>query len=125
MKKGAVLLVEDEVMIRMMVAGMLEELGYTVAAEAGTVTAAMEFAQSTNFDFAILDVHLGGKDVAPLADALAEQDRPFIFATGDLKELPVRHRNRPFVEKPFSIENLAQKINDVRAERGGIVQAPT
>ena len=31
---GSVFLVEDEVMIRMMVADMLEELGYRVAAEA-------------------------------------------------------------------------------------------
>jgi len=35
--RGSVFLVEDEVMIRMMVADMLEELGYTVAAEAGEI----------------------------------------------------------------------------------------
>lgn len=118
MKKGSVLLVEDEVLIRMMVADMLKELGYTVAAEAGTVRAAMELAQSANFDFAILDVHLGGTDVTPVADALAKQERPFIFATGgDPRQLPVRHCSRPVVEKPFSIENLAQKINDFRTNR--------
>ena len=38
---GSVFLVEDEVMIRMMVADMLEELGYKVAAEAGDITVAM------------------------------------------------------------------------------------
>ena len=35
----SVFLVEDEVMIRMMVADMLEELGYRVAAEAGETMA--------------------------------------------------------------------------------------
>jgi CheY-like chemotaxis protein len=34
---GSVFLVEDEVMIRMMVADMLEELGYRIAAEAGEI----------------------------------------------------------------------------------------
>ena len=48
-------LVEDEVMIRMMVADMLEELGYKVAAEAGDITEAMRLAQSTDFDLAILE----------------------------------------------------------------------
>ena len=51
---GSVFLVEDEVMIRMMVADMLEELGYKVAAEAGDIVEAMRLAQSTEFDFAIL-----------------------------------------------------------------------
>ena len=39
---GSVFLVEDEVMIRMMVADMLEELGYSVAAEAGEIDEAMQ-----------------------------------------------------------------------------------
>ena len=42
---GSVFLVEDEVMIRMMVADMLEELGYSVAAEAGEINEAMKLAQ--------------------------------------------------------------------------------
>ena len=36
----SVFLVEDEVMIRMMVADMLEELGHSVAAEAGEISPA-------------------------------------------------------------------------------------
>ena len=40
-----VLLVEDEVMIRMMVADMVEELGHAVAAEAGDVGRAAELAE--------------------------------------------------------------------------------
>ena len=38
----SVFLVEDEVMIRMMVADMLEELGYTIAAEAGEIGEALK-----------------------------------------------------------------------------------
>ncbi len=50
---GSVFLVEDEVMIRMMVADMLEDLGYSVAAEAGDITEATRLAGSTEFDVAI------------------------------------------------------------------------
>ena len=38
--KVSVLLVEDETLIRMMIAGMIEELGHTVVAEAGNMTQA-------------------------------------------------------------------------------------
>ena len=51
--RGSVFLVEDEVMIRMMVADMLQELGFTVAAEAGEIGEAIRLAQSAFFDFAI------------------------------------------------------------------------
>ena len=79
---GSVFLVEDEVMIRMMVADMLEELGYKVAAEAGDITEAMRLAQSTEFDLAILDVNVNGKVISPAADVIKSKGRPFIFATG-------------------------------------------
>src|ERR1700722_9977816 len=55
-----VLLVEDEIMIRMMVADMVEELGHVVAAEAGDAGRAAELAQTGLFDLAILDVNLNG-----------------------------------------------------------------
>ena len=42
-----VFLVEDEVMIRMMVSDMLEELGYTIAAEAGEIGEALRLAETT------------------------------------------------------------------------------
>ena len=75
-------LVEDEVMIRMMVADMLEELGYSVAAEAGEIDEAIRLAQSTDFDIAILDVNVNGKVISPVASVIEARNRPFIFATG-------------------------------------------
>src|ERR1700716_1621006 len=80
--RGSVFLVEDEVMIRMMVADMLDELGYSVAAEAGEINEAIELAQSTEFDIAILDVNVNGKMISPVAELIKARNRPFIFATG-------------------------------------------
>jgi CheY-like chemotaxis protein len=48
---GSVFLVEDEVMIRMMVADMLEELGYSISAEAGDINEAIKLAQSAEFGY--------------------------------------------------------------------------
>ena len=79
---GSVFLVEDEVMIRMMVADMLEELGYRVVAEAGEINEAMKLAQSVDFDIAILDVNVNGKVISPVAELIQARNLPFIFATG-------------------------------------------
>jgi len=109
----SVFLVEDEVMIRMMVADMLEELGYTVAAEAGEINEALRLAQSTEFDFAILDVNVNGKVISPVADLIKARNLPFIFATGyGSSGLPEEYRDRPALQKPFQIETLARMIDN-------------
>ena len=108
----SVFLVEDEVMIRMMVADMLEELGYSVVAEAGEIGEALKLAQSAEFDLAILDVNVNGKVISPVADVLAARNRPFIFATGyGSSGLPAEYRSRPALQKPFQIETLARMID--------------
>ena len=109
---GSVFLVEDEVMIRMMVADMLEELGYRVAAEAGEIGEALRLAESADFDFAILDVNVNGKVISPVADLLTARNRPFIFATGyGSSGLPEEYRDRPALQKPFQLETLARMID--------------
>jgi CheY-like chemotaxis protein len=109
---GSVFLVEDEVMIRMMVADMLEELGYSIAAEAGEISEAIRLVQSTEFDFAILDVNVNGKVISPVADLIKARNRPFIFATGyGSSGLPEEYRDRPALQKPFQIETLARMID--------------
>ena len=110
---GSVFLVEDEVMIRMMVADMLEELGYGSAAQAGEISEALRLAQSTDFDFAILDVNVNGKVISPVADLIKARNRPFIFATGyGSSGLPEEYRDRPSLQKPFQIETLARVIEN-------------
>src|SRR3984893_6157050 len=110
--RGSVFLVEDEVMIRMMVADMLEELGFRVAAEAGEINEAIRLAQSTEFDLALLDVHVNGKVISPVAELIKARNRPFIFATGyGSSGLPPEYRDRPALQKPFQIETLAKMID--------------
>ena len=81
-KPAKLLVVEDGEMIRMLIAEMLSDIGYTVAAEAATVDEALEATRKTEFDLAILDADLKGRSVSPVADALAARDTRFVFVTG-------------------------------------------
>ena len=109
---GSVFLVEDEVMIRMMVADMLDELGYSVAAEAGEINEAIKLAQSTEFDIAILDVNVNGKVISPVAELIKARNRPFIFATGyGASGIKAEWSEVPVLQKPFQSSELAAAID--------------
>jgi CheY-like chemotaxis protein len=113
-----VFLVEDEVIIRMMVADMLEELGHAVAAEAGQLNQALELAQSSEFDLTILDVNLNGKVITPVADLIKTRRLPFMFATGyGTAGVPEVFRDRPTLQKPFELNALAAAINSMLPNR--------
>ncbi len=106
-----ILVVEDELMIRMLLEDMLGELGYTVAAEAARIEEALEAAKNADFDIAILDVNLNGKPISPVADALVARGMPFVFATGyGERGLPEPYRDRPTLKKPFQMDGLKQML---------------
>jgi DNA-binding response OmpR family regulator len=110
----SVLVVEDEVMIRMMLTDMLDELGFDIAAETGDVDEAISLAQAVEFDLAILDVNVNGKAISPVADLLEAKQRPFIFVTGYGSDaLPDRHKTRPYLQKPFQIDALASILSGI------------
>ena len=111
-------LVEDEVVIRMMVADMLEELGHAVAAEAAQLNQALELAQSSKFDLAILDVNLNGKVITPVAELIKIRRLPFMFAIGyGTAGVPEVFRGRPTLQKPFELNALAAAINSMLPNR--------
>jgi CheY-like chemotaxis protein len=104
-----ILVVEDELMIRLLLEDMLSELGYTVAAEAARMDEALEATKNADFDLAILDANLNGQPVSPVADALVARGTPFVFATG-YGELPEPYRDRPTLMKPFQMDGLKQML---------------
>jgi DNA-binding response OmpR family regulator len=109
-----VFVVEDEPMIRIMVADMLEELGHRVVAEAGDVEEGAKLARSTDFDLAILDVNVRGKLITPVAELIKARGLPMIFATGYGSEgVPDEIRDLPALAKPFQIEALAKAIDAI------------
>ncbi len=108
-----VLVVEDELMIRMLLEGMLTDLGHTVAAEAGAIEEAMTLAKQGEFDIALLDVNLNGKPITPVVEILIARGVPFVFASGyGQSGVPEPYRGSPTLQKPFQLEALAQAIDD-------------
>jgi CheY-like chemotaxis protein len=111
-----VLVVEDDVMIRMLIEDMLTDLGFAVAAQAAKVTDALAAAQSADIDVAILDVNLSGETTGPVAEALAARGTPFVFATGYGEHtLPEQFRDRPLLKKPFQIDGLKRMLDTALA----------
>jgi CheY-like chemotaxis protein len=97
-----VLVVEDESMIRMLLEGMLSDIGYTMTAEAGAL------------DEAILDVNLHSEPITPVAEILTQRGLPFVFATGaDLRGVPEAYRSHPTLQKPFRAEALERALQAV------------
>jgi CheY-like chemotaxis protein len=109
-----ILVVEDELMIRMLLNGMLEDIGYTMTAEAGAIDEAVALAKQADFDAAILDVNLNGQPITPVVEALIERGLPFVFATGyGARGVPEAYRNNPTLQKPFQTEALEQALKAI------------
>jgi CheY-like chemotaxis protein len=112
-RQVSILLVEDEALIRMMVAQMVEELGHTVVAEAANIKDALELAQTAEYDIAILDINVGGERIDPVADVIAGRHLPFVFASGyGVAGLTEKLRHGRMLQKPFLIERLDEAIQE-------------
>jgi CheY-like chemotaxis protein len=111
-----VLVVEDELMIRMLLQDMLADLGHTLAGEAGRIEDAVALARQGEFDIAILDVNLNGQPISPVVEVLLERGVPFVFATGyGQRGVPEPYRGSPTLQKPFQADALAEAINAASA----------
>jgi CheY-like chemotaxis protein len=111
-----VLVVEDEALVALMLQDMLADLGCGLAGSAETVEAALaEIAHIEPIDAAILDVHLGGELVFPVADELSHRHIPFVFSTGfGPKDLAERYPDSAYLAKPYGPEALAAALARLR-----------
>ncbi|WP_338663040.1 PAS domain S-box protein [Pararoseomonas sp. SCSIO 73927] len=114
-----VLIVDDEETVRMLVAEVLQDLGYT-ALEAGDGPSGLEILRSPRrIDLLVTDVGLpGGLNGRQLADA-ARTARPglrVLFITGYAETAAVGDRLEPglhVMTKPFAMEALAARIKAI------------
>lgn len=117
MSSGRVLVVEDEVLIRMLAVDMLLDLGRE-ADEAGTAAEAIELLRAPGADYALVLLDLGLPDRR--GDDLVRDIRqshaalPLIVASGeDQTEVSARLRQfEPigFLGKPFDLDGLKNEI---------------
>jgi CheY-like chemotaxis protein len=111
-----VLVVEDEPMIRLLLDDMLNDLGYSMAAEAGRLDEALAAASEAEFDVAILDVNLNGEPITPVVEVLVRRGVPFVFVSGYARRgIPEEHSKIPLLQKPFQADGLARALAAVAA----------
>ncbi|PDH67261.1 MAG: hybrid sensor histidine kinase/response regulator [Sphingomonadaceae bacterium MED-G03] len=110
-----ILAVDDDNLVLMNTAGMLEDLGHTVF-QAGSATDALRMLQQSRVDMVVTDHAMPGMTGAQLADAIEEAHPglPVIIITG-FAELPPHASSRPRLDKPFRQAELARAVNSVRA----------
>lgn len=107
-----VMVVEDEALVAMMTCDFLEDMGCDVVGPFPTVDQALQAILSDRVDCAVLDINLGGGNTSlPVAQALREKSKPFLFATGygvsgSKDEFPAA----PVLPKPFNEDQLARAL---------------
>jgi CheY-like chemotaxis protein len=106
-----ILVVEDDMLIRLSLEDMLVDLGCNSVSTAATIDEALRLIDEHMFDAVSLDVNLNGTNSYPVADTLATRGVPFVFSTGDGAHfLRDKYRDRPMLKKPFSYEELAEML---------------
>lgn len=109
---GAVLLVEDSLIIAMDAEDILTRMGARRVVVAATVRQAEEEIARDSFEAAVLDVNLGQETSLSLAEVLRAAGVPFIFATGygEQLRLPDGFEQVPVVQKPYTTGSVGQAI---------------
>ena len=109
--KTRVLIVEDQVMLALHVADIVEAMGCEPVGPVGSVSAALPIALHEPLAAALLDIRLTDQTVGPVADVLQRRAIPFAFMTAYTRvHLPAAHRARPFLCKPFSDDQLRAAV---------------
>lgn len=110
--RGRILVVEDEIELATLFAEVLGSAGYEVIA-ADSVTDALSTLRYQQVDAAVLDIELRDGPVFPVADRLATQGTPFLFASAVYAQMvPRQHQGTPFIGKPFEIATLLARVDE-------------
>lgn len=117
-----ILLIEDEVTLRTAIGRFLRANGYTVeAVDSGS--AALDLLGSQQFDLILLDLRMKGITGEDVYESMqtthpAQAER-VVFMTGDLHSVQasrfIRQTGRPVLAKPFTLSELAAKVQQLTA----------
>ncbi len=109
---GAVLLVEDSLIIAMDAEDILTRLGAARVVTASGVAQALDEIDRDAFQIAVLDVNLGHETSLPIADRLRATGTPYVFATGygEQLRLPDDHAGVEVIQKPYTLASIAQAL---------------
>jgi two-component sensor histidine kinase len=107
-----VLIVEDSLLLAMELEAGLEDSGVEVVGCAAELSEALQMLE-LQFDAAVLDADLNGQSVAPVAEVLRREGRPFVFATGYADKAAPMGFDAPIVRKPYNVHQIARALASV------------
>lgn len=106
-----VMLVEDETLLALTFAEVLEDMGYDVCAVEATEAAAVKAADWLKPDFMIVDAGLGdGSGISAVDQILRSGYIPHLFISGDISGVYARKPDAIVIQKPFRVAELARGI---------------
>lgn len=112
--KKRILIVEDDVLIAMDLALIVEEAGGAVVGPYHSVESALEGLDDGPVDLAILDFNLGALTSEKIAARLAEMDVPTAFLTGHSTNHVTGHiPSATVLEKPVSQQKIARLLAEL------------
>jgi two-component system, response regulator PdtaR len=115
-----ILVVEDDAMIGMMLAEMLEEMGHDVCSIEATEADAVSAADRCRPDLMIVDVLLGdGNGVSAVARILRTRLVPYLFVSADISKLKTLKPSQPSdstrTRRPGRVNSLRWRIQRTRS----------
>jgi two-component sensor histidine kinase/DNA-binding response OmpR family regulator len=109
MKGKRFAVIEDEPLIAIEIASILEQDGAQICGPASTVGDALRLIEGSELDGALVDANLRGQPVDDIAAALTRKGIPFVFVTGYGREaLPSSFAHARTLKKPFTEEQLRE-----------------
>ena len=107
-----VLVVEDDGLIAMEIAGALSAAGWEVVGPASTVAQALSLIAERGCDAAVLDNNLGPETAQPVAAELVRSGTPFVTVSGYSRwQLPPVMQGAPLIGKPLDRRLLVAEIS--------------
>ena len=124
-KGEVIMVVDDEFHVRQMSSESLRELGYTVVEAANGDEALALIAKRKDINMMFTDIVMPGINGRELADKARERapDMPILFTTGYTRDTTFQDgmvdRGIVLLSKPFTIDQLAQKMRQVLDAQSG------
>jgi CheY-like chemotaxis protein len=109
------LVVDDEPLIALNTSEVLMDCDHSVVGPAYRLETALAFAREEALDGAILDIHLAGSQVWPVAQILAGRGIAFLLLSGlgSALEVPRAFSRAPRLTKPYSEAQLLSAVADM------------
>ena len=111
-KRARVLIVEDEAILALQIAEILEEADFHVLGPVSSVQAALELLSRVRCDAAILDINLGHETSEPVAQRLEQDNVPFMtLSSFSAPERPSAFNGSRHLDKPVAPDTIIREVS--------------